>query len=409
MDQSSKVSHIRFSDNFCESMPSCWVEVNLDAIRHNFRAIRHLLGDGIAIIAVIKANAYGHGALGVARALTAEGAPYLAVTRLDEALPLRASGLLTPILLLTPALPDELDEVVARQLTACLASYEDAARLSATASRRGITARAHLKINTGMGRLGVEPDEAVEIAERITRLPHIRLEAAFTHFAYASERDPAATHEQFARFQPLVSAIAGVAGISPTAFHCVNSAALLRFPTMRLSCVRPGTILYGQYPSAVAAEAAQTQHVELREAFSVKARVLAIRSLQTGQSVGYGGEWKASRPSCIATIAVGYADGLTQEPHARTATSGTALKNTLRQAAKQAAQATGLKSGDASRSALLKGRHAPIVGRIAMQQCSIDITHLEGVEVGDEVTVSMRRTSAGAHLPRIYTHDNVAQ
>ena len=389
------------TENHNQAMPSCWVEVNLDAIKHNFRAIRRLVGDATTIIAVVKANAYGHGAVAVARALTGEGAPYLAVTRLDEALPLRASGLLTPILLLTPALPDELDEVVTQQLTACLSSYEDAERLSEAASRRGIAARAHLKINTGMGRLGVEPEEAAAIAERIAKLPHIRLEAAFTHFAYAGERDPSATQEQFAKFEPLTATISSAINISPAAFHCANSAALLRFPSMRLSCVRPGTILYGQYPSTIAAEAAREQHVELREAFTVKARVLAIRTLKTGQSVGYGGEWKAPRPSRIATIAVGYADGLTQEPHARTTTSGATLTNALRQVARQR-----LKRDDSLRTVSLHGKRVPIVGRIAMQQCSIDITHLEGVEIGDAVTVFMRRTSAGAHLPRIYTHDD---
>lgn len=388
-------------------MPSCWVEVNLDAIRHNFRAVRHLLGEATQIIAVVKANAYGHGAVEVARMLSGEGTPYLAVTRLDEAMPLREGGILTPILLLTPALPDEVDELLARQLTACLSCFEDAERLSEAAARRGVTARAHLKINTGMGRLGVEPEEAVETAKRIAALPGLSLEAAFTHFAHAAEPDPSETHRQFARFQPLIHYMSRAAGIKPTQFHCANSAALLRFPSMRLSCVRPGTILYGQYPSEMAKEAAEQQRLQLREGFAVKARVLAIQNLQRGQGVGYGSEWRAPRASRIATIAVGYADGLTQEPQPRQMPPAQAIKGTLRQAAKQTAQWTGLKPGDAPRLALVRGERAPIVGRIAMQQCSVDITHIEGVTLGDPVTVSMRRTSAGAHLPRLYVGDEV--
>ncbi|HEX8237302.1 MAG TPA: alanine racemase [Abditibacteriaceae bacterium] len=377
-------------------MPSCWVEVNLDAIRHNYRAIKNVVGDETSIIAVVKANAYGHGAVEVSRALSAEGVSYLAVTRLDEALSLRAAGLLTPILLLTPALPDEVDEVVAQNLTACLSGYEDAERLSQAAAKRNVTARAHLKINTGMGRLGVEPDEAIEIATRIAQLPHLSLDAAFTHFAFAAEPDPQKTHLQFARFAPLVQRIANATGIKPTAFHCANSAATLRFPSMRLSCIRPGTILYGQYPSAMAKESAEQQHLELRDGFAVKARVLTIRDIQQGQSVGYGGEWKAAKPTRIATIAIGWADGLTMEPNPRTPQPKAEIQKALRALLKRSAS---------TRTVAIRDERAPIVGRIAMQQCSIDISHIEGIQIGDAATVAMRRTSAGAHLPRVYVGD----
>lgn len=377
-------------------MPSCWVEVNLDAIRHNYRAINGLVGDETSIIAVVKANAYGHGAVEVSRALSAEGVSYLAVTRLDEALPLRAAGLLTPILLLTPTLPDETEEVVTQNLTACLSSYEDAERLSQAAAKRNITARAHLKVNTGMGRLGVEPDEAVGVATRIAQLPNLSLDAAFTHFAFAAEPDPQKTHLQFARFAPLVQRISNATGIKPTAFHCANSAAMLRFPSMRLSCIRPGTILYGQYPSAMAKESAEQQGLELRDGFAVKARVLTIREVQPGQTVGYGGEWKAAKPTRIATIAIGWADGLTMEPNPRTPQPKAELQKALRVL---------LKRNASTRSVTIRDERAPIVGRIAMQQCSIDISHIEGVQIGDAATVSMRRTSAGAHLPRVYVSD----
>jgi alanine racemase len=377
-------------------MPSCWVEVNLDAIRHNYRAIKNLVGEETSIVAVVKANAYGHGAVEVSRTLSVEGVSYLAVTRLDEALPLRAAGSLTPILLLTPALPDETEEVVAQNLTACLSNYEDAQRLSQTAVKRDVTARAHLKINTGMGRLGVEPDAVVEVATRITQLPNLSLDAAFTHFAFANEPDPQKTHLQFARFAPLVQRIANATGIKPTAFHCANSAAALRFPAMRLSCIRPGTILYGQYPSARAKESAEGQRLELRDGFSVKARVLTIRDIQPGQTVGYGGEWKAAKPTRIATTAIGWADGRTMEPNPRTPQPKAEIQKALRAL---------LRRNTSTRTATIRGERAPIIGRIAMQQCSIDISQIEGVQIGDAATVSMRRTSAGAHLPRVYVND----
>jgi alanine racemase len=381
---------------------NCWIEVNLGAIRHNYREVSALVGASSKVIAVIKANAYGHGAVEVARTLSEEGVSCLAVTRLDEALPIRAAGILTPILLLAPALPDELDEVLAHNLTATVTGLEDAQRLSDAAAKRGVTARAHLKINTGMGRLGVEHDIAAETAGRIAALPHFALEAAFTHFAFAAERDPSDTHLQFSKFQPLIHWINRSAGVPPQNFHCANSAAILRFPSMRLSTVRPGTILYGQFPSAMAAESAQTQRVELREGFQAKARVLSVREAQRGQTVGYGGEWKASRPSRIATLAVGYADGLSQEPNTRQLDAGKEFRASLKQTARRAAQLTRIKGADATRTVKIRGERASIIGRIAMQQCSIDVTDIEGVQVGDEVEVWMRRTSAGAHLPRVY-------
>jgi alanine racemase len=384
---------------------NCWVEVNRDAIRHNYREIKHLVGDGTSVIAVIKANAYGHGAIEVARVLSAESVYMLAVTRLDEALPIRAAGVLTPILLLAPALPDELEEVIAQNLTACVATEEDARRLSEVAQKMKLQARVHLKVNAGMGRLGVEPDEAVDTAARISQLPGIDLQAAFTHMAYAAEPDPSDTHHQFAKFQPLIHFISRYAGVKPQAFHCANSVTLLRFPAMRLTCVRPGTILYGQYPSKMAAEAAQSQRLELRTGFKVKARVLTVREVKRGQTVGYGGEWRARRNTRIATIAVGYADGLTQEPDTRTPDATKALRNAWRDTMKRSAQVVGLKGADPARFVKIKGEQAPIIGRIAMQQCSIDINAIPSVEVGDEVEVTMRRISAGSHLPRVYVDD----
>lgn len=389
-------------------MPSCWIEVNLDAIKHNARAIQELIGPTTTMIAVIKANAYGHGAVEVARALVEEGVPQLAVTRLDEALPVRAAGITVPILLLAPALPDELDEVVAQSLTACASSFEDARLLSVAAGRQNKTARVQLKVDTGMGRLGVEPEHAAEIAGRIAELPNIEMEAAFTHFATAAGpvRETASVHAQFAKFQPLVHFISRAAGIPPTRFHCANSAAILRFPSMRLSCVRPGTILYGQYPSPAVAEEGTRCGLKLRaDTFKAKARIIAVKAMQPGQTLGYGSEWRATRPSRIATIAVGYADGLTQEPHTRSDPPHIMLRQTALQAVKQVAQWTGLKPQDAARTAQFRDQRVPIIGRIAMQQCSLDVTDFSDVAIGEEVVVSMRRTSAGAHLPRVYIHD----
>ena len=385
-------------------MPSCWIEVDLNAIGNNYRAIREIVGESVAIIAILKANAYGHGAVEVAKTLSQAGAEYLAVTRLEEAIPIREAGVLAPLMLLAPALSDEVFEVVAQDLTACIACFKDAEFLSRAAVAQKKITRVQLKIDTGMGRFGVAPQEAIEVARKIVALPNLQLEAAWTHFAFAAgvARDTPKVQQQFALFQPLIAQISQAAAISSGGFHCANSAAILRFPEMRLNCVRAGTILYGQMPSALAGEAASPLHLKLQNTFQAKTRVLAIKTIAPGQSVGYGGEWTARQPTKIATIGIGFADGFSQEPQTRRDSSVTALKKIARQTALQLLQMTGLKGEGASRTVQISNQKATIVGRIAMQSCAVDVTNIEGVQVGDEVLLSLRRTSAGAHLPRLY-------
>ena len=381
-----------------------WVEVNKSALRHNIRELRHLIGEKTRLIAVVKANAYGHGIVETSRLWMHEGADMLAVTRLDEALPLREAGIEAPILLMAPLLPEECESAIGNGVTSCVNTIEDAERLSEAAGKLKQTAFVQLKINTGMGRLGVEADVSVETARQIQALSGLELTGAWTHFASAAERDPNLMHRQYALFQPLVQQLAYATKLPVQSFHCANSAALLRFPSMRLSCVRPGTILYGQFPSPMAAEAGQTQSLELRDGFSVKARIVALKNIKRGQTVGYGPEWKAARPSRIATIAIGYYDGLSLEPNTRTA-SYAETKRAVQVATKRALQWYGARGDDAFRTVRLHGEKAPIIGRIAMQQCSIDITHIPQAQIGDAVTLTMRRLCAASHLPRIYVED----
>ena len=381
-----------------------WVEVNKSALRHNIRELRHLIGEKTRLITVVKANAYGHGIVETSRLWLHEGADMLAVTRLDEAIPLREAGLEAPILLMAPLLPEECQSAIENGVTSCVNTIEDAERLSEAATKLKQTAFVQLKINTGMGRLGVEADNAVETARQIQALPGLELTGAWTHFASAAERDPNLMHRQYAIFQPLVQQLSYATKLPVQNFHCANSAALLRFPSMRLSCVRPGTILYGQFPSQMAAEAGQTQGLELRDGFSVKARIVALKNIKRGQTVGYGPEWKATRPSRIATIAIGYYDGLSLEPNTRTA-SYAETKRAAQVATKRALQWYGARGDDAFRTVRLHGEKASIIGRIAMQQCSIDITHIPQAQIGDAVALTMRRLCAASHLPRVYVED----
>ncbi len=376
-------------------MPNCWIEVNLTAIENNYRALQTLVGESVALTPILKANAYGHGAVEVARSLANIGAPTLAVTRLEEALPIREAGVETPILLLSPALPDEVAELIPQRLTACLSSFEDAQRLSQAAQKQGATARAQLKIDTGMSRFGVTPEETLETAKKIAALPGIELETAWTHFAFAggAASDTPKVEQQFARFQSAIGPLAQELGLG--GFHCANSAALLRFPQMRLSCARAGTVLYGQMPSTLAGQAAAQHNLKLQNTFVAKARVLSVKTIAQGQSVGYGGEWIAPRTTKIATIGIGFADGFATEPQTRTETPFAMLQKTAKQIMRS------LKGGAPARYMTINGQKANIVGRIAMQSCALDVTGLD-VNVGDEATLALRRTAAGAHLPRVY-------
>lgn len=372
------------------SMPNCFIEINRDALRHNFREIQKFVG-ATPIIAVVKSNAYGHGIVESARLFAEMGAQMLAVTRLEEAVPLRDAGISTPILLLTPPLPGEETECIARDLTCCVNCLEDAQRLSKAARALNITARVQLKIDTGMNRLGVETSDAARIATEIVALPNVQLEAAWTHFAFASESDTSSTRSAFAQFQSAAKQIEDATGIRD--FHCANSAATLRFPEMRLSAVRPGTILYGQFPSDEA-KAVANGKMTLRDGFKVCARVIAIRDVKAGETVGYGGEWRAKKTTRIATLGIGWADGLTMAPDARTPDAKRSIQSALKSLLRKP-----------QRFVTWNGQRAPILGRIAMQQTSIDIAHLPQMEVGDVVSVSMRRLSANSLLPRVYVDD----
>ena len=369
-----------------------WIEVNRAALRHNFRIAQSVAGEA-QIIAVIKANAYGHGAVECARVFSDAGAAMLAVTRLDEAIPIRDAGIAAPILLLAPPAIDEYEQAVSRDLTFCVSCFDDALKLNDAAKKQNITARAHLKINTGMGRLGVEPEECVDVARRISELPNVALEAAWTHFAFASETDAAPTQRQLALF---LSARESLKDFVPK-FHCANSAALLRFGETHLDFVRPGTMLYGQFPSSAARAAANGKNIHLADTWKARARVVALRDLKSGQSVGYGGEWRASKPSRIATIAIGFADGLSQQPETREVSAFAALKNAAKNLARRGRTAFRFVEFPSPDGRL----RAPIVGRIAMQSCSVDVSGMP-VQIGDVMDVSLRRTSAGAHLPRVY-------
>lgn len=327
-----------------------WAEISLGALRANLRAIREKIAGGAKFCAVVKANAYGHGAIAVAREAVQAGADYLAVAVLDEAIMLRQAGFTVPILLLGPTTQEEADAVVVYDVTQAVGTRQAAEVLSAAALRQRKRVKVHLAVDTGMGRIGVYPEAAGEAASAIAALPWVELEGLFSHFALADARDKSYAKEQFRRFQRAMAEVEG-RGLRIPLRHIANSAALLELPETHLDMVRAGIILYGLWPS----EEVQ-RSIDLHPLMTVKARITCVKDFPKGETISYGRIFTAPRDMRVATLPVGYADGYTR-----------------------------LYTGKASVE--VGGRRASVVGRICMDQCMIDVTDLPDVAVGDAVTL----------------------
>jgi alanine racemase len=351
--------------------PTTWVEVSLSALEQNLRAVR--AHAGVPVCAVVKANAYGHGLLECARVFERSGAAMLAVTRIEEAGALRDAGIDAPILLLTP--PPDAAEAVKVGCAVTVAAASDVERLPRDA-------HVHLKVDTGMGRLGASPDEAVEVARRIA--DWATLDAVWTHFADAAGRSGRRQLERFLAVRDEVRA----AGLAPL-FHAANSAATVALPGACLDMVRVGTLLYGQLPSGV-----PRAPLPLREAFAWYARVAAVREVPAGAAIGYGSEWRARRRTRVATLPVGYADGLALEPVARSASVGEAARAGGRVAAAMVTPERSL------RAVYFGEQRAPVLGRVAMQEVTVSLEGVDGVDVGSIARIPCRRLLVNPQIER---------
>ncbi|MBE3590162.1 MAG: alanine racemase [Firmicutes bacterium] len=281
-----------------------WVEVDLDAIAHNVRTARQALRPGAQLMAVVKADAYGHGAVPVARAALRAGAAWLGVAVLSEALELRAAGLRAPILILGWTPPELAREAVRHDVALTVFRAEEARELARLARETGRPARVHLKVDTGMGRLGVPPDErGLAAAEALAREPLVLWEGTFTHFACADEEDPAPTRRQIERFSAFLARLEA-AGLRPGLRHAANTAGLFRFPDAHFDLVRLGIGLYGYAPSPFV-----TTPAPLQPALAWKARLAQVKAVAAGEAISYGATYVTSAPEWIGTVPVGYADG----------------------------------------------------------------------------------------------------
>lgn len=338
-----------------------WVRIDLDAIRDNVRTLRSIAG--VPVMAVLKADAYGHGAVRAARAALAGGAVALAVATLGEARILREAGIGAPVLVLGYTPPWQVEQ--AARLGVTITVFDrDAARACAAVAETGVTVAVHVEVDTGMARTGLSVDELGPFLRLLAGLSGVRVEGLYTHFADADAADPGAVEAQLRRFRSVLDAVTG-AGLRPPIVHAANSAALLRLPEARFDMVRPGIACYGLAPSPwVALPAA------LRPALSFHSEVAQVRDLPPGSPVSYGGTFVTRRHSRIATIPVGYADGMRRVPPWR--------------------------------EVLVRGRRAPVVGRICMDYAMIDVTDHADVRRGDLVTL------IGAQGDACITADEVA-
>jgi alanine racemase len=331
-----------------------WAEVDLDAIAHNARGLKERAGEGTELMAVVKANAYGHGAVPVAKTALENGASRLAVNRTLEGVELRQAGLTAPILILGYSLPSEAETIVRWDLTPTVTTVEGALALSALSDRQGKVTPIHIKVDTGMGRFGLLPDEVLPFVRRIAELPGLRLEGLFTHFAVADLADKTYTRRQFGLYMQVVRQLEE-AGFTVPLKHVGNSATNLDLPEMHLDMVRCGIALYGLRPSDEVEPA-----VPLEPAMALKSRVARVRTLPPGSSISYGCTYTTTRPTPVALVPVGYGDGY----HRILSNKG---------------------------AVLIGGKRAPIVGRVCMDQFVVDVTGHEGVRQDDEVVVFGRQ------------------
>lgn len=328
-----------------------YAEIDLEAIRHNIRQVRKNINPQTAILAVVKANAYGHGAVFVAEALSDLVDAY-GVATIEEALELRQAGLDKMILILGYTGEGWYPELVAHGISQTIYTEDAAKKLNNEAEKQGKKAKIHIKIDTGMSRIGFPAEkQSIEKIKRIAALPYLEIEGAFTHFARADEKTPEAAKEPLKIFMEFTGELEQE-GITLPVKHASNSAAVIHFPEANLDMVRAGIMAYGLYPS----EEVPRDTVLLHPAMQWKAAISFVKTVKPGTKISYGGTYTAKREMKVATVPVGYADGMRRE-----------LSNRGR--------------------VLVHGEYAGIVGRVCMDQFMIDVTDIPGVKEGDTVTI----------------------
>jgi alanine racemase len=340
-----------------------WAEIDLKAIAHNVAELRRITQPEARLMAVVKANGYGHGAIEVAQCALQNGAVTLGVARIEEGIRIRQAGIRAPILIFGYTLSQQIADLLEYDLTPCFYSAASARKLSSAAVSLGKKIKAHLKVDTGMGRLGQLPQnfkadnstainaDALEETLTIARLDGLALEGIYTHFATADSSNKSYAEKQLHLFTNYLKRLRQ-AGLNPPVRHAANSAALIDMPQSHLDMVRPGIAIYGLYPS----DEVRKNRVSLKPAMALKARIIHLKKVPVGFKVSYGGTHETQRPTTIATVPVGYADGLNRQ-----------LSNRGQM--------------------LVHGQRVPIIGRVCMDLTMLDVGGIENVQIGDEVVI----------------------
>ena len=372
-----------------------WAEVDLDAIAHNMREIRKITNKNAQIMAVVKADAYGHGFMEVSKTLLENGADRLAVAVLQEGKQLRSRGVSVPILILGASMENDIEDIINFDITPNVFSYDFAKAISYMAEKKEKVTKIHIKLDTGMSRIGYvvsdNNDEIIDEIVKISKLPYIEIEGIFSHFSTSDEYDDSYTRLQFKRFMSVTNALKE-RGVDIPIKHICNSAGIMMYPEMHLDMVRPGVILYGMYPS----DEVDKTRLDLIPAMSLKSKITYVKEVESGRGVSYGKEYITNKTTKIATVPIGYADGY------------------LRKAAKHGKM-------------IVNGVKVPIIGRICMDQCMIDVSDVHNIERGDEAIIFGREGITiddlaswletinyevscviGKRIPRIYTKDGRA-
>jgi len=329
-----------------------WAEIDLGAVAHNYRQVKKMVGKETMVMAVVKANAYGHGTVEVSKVLERLGVDYLGVATTDEALRLRDHGIRVPILILGHVLPQEVKSAIERDITITICSDELLGAIR-KAVRPGKRAKIHVKVDTGMGRIGVWHEEALHVIKNLVQEKSIAIEGIYTHFSIVG-RDDFFTTYQIESFEKLLEKLREF-DIDIPLKHAANSIATVDFKRSHQNLVRPGLIIYGMYPKHTFPKL-----IHLKPALSFKTRIVYLKDTPQGRSISYGRSYITQKPTKIATLPVGYADGLARN-----------LSNRA--------------------EVLVRGARAPIVGRVTMDQTMIDVGHIKNVRVGDEVVIIGRQ------------------
>ena len=330
-----------------------WAEVDLGAIKYNFKQVKKLLQSDTSVLVVVKGNAYGHGMLEIAKTLQNAGADFLGVATLDEAICLRKKKIRTPILILGTVLNHELEPAVKNDITLTLCHVESAKALNRIASRLKKKVQVHVEIDTGMGRIGVWHEEALDFMKDIANFKNISVDGIYTHFSIAG-RDKFFTGYQMDSFTSLLDKLQ-LSGLEIPYRHAANSIATVAMKKSHLNLVRPGIIIYGMYPKK-----SFSRRLDLKPALSLKTKIVFLKKTPPGRSISYGRSYIIQKPTTIATLPIGYADGY-----------GRILSNKAK--------------------VLVKGQRAPVVGKVTMDKTMIDVGHIEGVSLGDEVVLIGRQ------------------